>query len=187
MLPPLSWEPLSLRKQPRKWFQNPLKDLESKWFLLFSKSTLIFKRFTKSKSENNFVSKGVENSFSKSKSFQKVLISKLARISTRIPKVFATHPSSLIKPIFKNRMFWKVVEKPWVFVKWFQTMCNRCFKTSFPKSLFEKVSKKNWLLKLPLPKTPNVSKIILKRDLESKENHLWEFCFELQKPKWVTT
>ena len=71
MLPPLSWEPLSLRKQPRKWFQNPLKDLESKWFLLFSKSTLIFKRFTKSKSENNFVSKGVENSFSKSKKFSK--------------------------------------------------------------------------------------------------------------------
>ena len=166
---------------------KPSKTTKRKWFRLFSKPTLNFKSFTKSKSENNFVSKGVENSFSKSKSFQKVLISKLARILTQIPKVFCNSPSLIDQTDFQNRMFWKVLEKPRVFVKWFQTMCTRCFKTSFPKSLFEKVSKKNWLLKLPLPKTPNVSKIILKRDLESKENHLWEFCFEPQKPKWVTT
>ena len=111
MLPPLSWEPLSLRKQPRKWFQNPLKDLERKWFRLFSKPTLNFKSFEESKLKTTLFQKVLKTRFRKAKSFQKVLISKLARISTRIPKVFATHPPSLIKPIFKATCFEKLWEK----------------------------------------------------------------------------
>jgi len=69
--PPLSWKPLSLRKQPRKWFQNPLKDLERKWFRLFSKPTLNFKSFEESKLKTTLFQKVLKTRFRKAKVFKR--------------------------------------------------------------------------------------------------------------------